>query len=368
MTAARFAADGDSKQRVRIRRFVMAFGTYLSAIAMMGVYVWQGFMAPERYLTVVAAILLLNAGLYLLLLSGVNRRLSDPSLTSVQIMVANVLLMLVLYSVDRGRGALLLLYLAAFAFGIFRLTVWQFLVLEAMGVVGYAVVIALLLTFRPAHVDLRLELVQLVALTLVLPSFALVGGYFSRLRQRLRASNTELQNALERIRELAQYDEVTGLHNRRYVLEQLEYERERAERTATPVTVALLDLDHFKSVNDRYGHSAGDRVLRRLGEVLIGTLRRMDAVGRYGGEEFLVCMPGTALSEGEVVAERLRRQVAETDFEDIVPGLRLTVSIGLSELQRREQIEAVIDRADRALYEAKGAGRNRVVRAQGHAE
>ena len=350
----------DPKQHLRVRRFLMAFGSYLGSLALMGFYAWQGFMQVDRYLTVVATMLGVNGLTYAVLRSGLNRRFRDPSLTSPQILIATGLLMLTLYSVDEGRGALLLLYLATFIFGIFRLTTRQFLVLQGAGLAGYAAVIGLLAANRPQALELHLELVQWVALASVLPWFALVGGYISRLRHRLSESNQNLQQAFDRIRELALYDEVTGLHNRRFVMEMLEHEHSRTRRTNGTLAVALLDLDHFKHVNDNHGHTAGDQVLRRVAETLDASLRTVDGIGRYGGEEFLVVMPGADLEEGGAAAERLRAAVADCALGDIAPDLRVTVSIGVAELAPDEPLDEAIDRADAALYRAKHAGRNRV--------
>ena len=350
----------DAKQRLRVRRFLMAFGSYLGSLALMGFYAWQGFMQVDRYLTVLITILAVNGLVYVVLRSGLNRRFRDPSLTSPQILVATGLLMLTLYSVDEGRGALLLLYLATFIFGIFRLTTRQFLALQSAGLAGYAVVIGLLAANRPQALQLHLELVQWVALASVLPWFALVGGYISRLRHRLSESNQNLQQAFDQIRELALYDEVTGLHNRRFVMEMLAHEHSRIRRTNGSVVVALLDLDHFKQVNDNHGHTAGDQVLRRVAETLDASLRTVDGLGRYGGEEFLVVMPGADLEEGGTVAERLRSAVADCTFGDIAPDLRVTISIGLTEVAPDEPLDRAIDRADAALYRAKHGGRNRV--------
>ena len=350
----------DPKQRLRVRRFLMAFGTYMGSLVLMGFYAWQGFMQVDRYLAVVATMLGVNGVVYIVLRSGLNRRFRDPSLTAQQILVATALLMLTLYSVDEGRGALLLLYLATFVFGIFRLTTRQFLVLQGAGLAGYAVVIGLLAANRPQALELHLELVQWVALASVLPWFALVGGYISRLRHRLSESNQNLQQAFDRIRELALYDEVTGLHNRRFVMEMLEHEHSRTQRTDGALVIALLDLDHFKQVNDSHGHTAGDQVLRRVAETLDASLRTVDGIGRYGGEEFLVVMPGADMEEGWTVAERLRTAVADCALSDIAADLRLTVSIGLADVAADEPLDEAIDRADAALYRAKHAGRNRV--------
>lgn len=169
-----------------------------------------------------------------------------------------------------------------------------------------------------------------------------------------------------RLFESATYEGLTGLLRREAILEQLGREIERALRYGRPLAVALADLDHFKGINDRHGHLAGDALLRRTAQVIAGELRGTDAVGRYGGEEFLLVLPETDLQGAAAVAEKVRRRVQETTVQvEDGPPINATVSIGLAilggvggegSLTSRDLIAA----ADRALYEAKRAGRNRV--------
>ncbi|WP_325346042.1 GGDEF domain-containing protein [Xylophilus sp.] len=154
---------------------------------------------------------------------------------------------------------------------------------------------------------------------------------------------------------LARHDTLTGVLNRGALMDVFEAAVERARRQRTALSVLLLDLDHFKAVNDTHGHQAGDRVLQDFVAQLQGMLRAPDTLGRYGGEEFVVLLPGTELRTALGVAERIRSGI-ETS-----PGmLRYTVSIGVTELRRTpgETMDTLLARADQALYEAKRAGRN----------
>ena len=166
------------------------------------------------------------------------------------------------------------------------------------------------------------------------------------------------------------YEGLTGLLRREAILEQLEKELERAHRYRRPLAVAMADLDYFKQVNDRFGHLAGDSLLRRIAQVMAGTLRSTDWVGRYGGEEFLLVLPETDLTGAGDVAEKIRTLVQRTQvpMED-GSTLRVTLSIGLASLEElsgpgkeRDKVTArdLIAAADRSLYEAKHGGRNRV--------
>lgn len=160
---------------------------------------------------------------------------------------------------------------------------------------------------------------------------------------------------------LASTDPLTGVANRRRFLEQLDLELDRGRRFGDPATLLMLDVDHFKRVNDTHGHAAGDAVLRHLTELSRRSLRRIDLLGRLGGEEFAVLLPGTAREGAALLAERLRRQVAETPAHDGKGTIRVTVSIGLTEFGPDDAApDTVLARADAALYRAKQAGRNRV--------
>jgi diguanylate cyclase (GGDEF)-like protein len=156
-------------------------------------------------------------------------------------------------------------------------------------------------------------------------------------------------------------DPVSGLFNRRYFHERLEDELHRAQRQKTPVALMMIDIDDFKAVNDQFGHLAGDEVIRSVSDILRRSVRRFDLCARFGGEEFAIVMPGSGPEHSATVAERIRQRIEEFRLEEpALVSLRVTVSIGLSvsyELSPRELIE----RADRALYAAKRAGKNRVV-------
>lgn len=173
----------------------------------------------------------------------------------------------------------------------------------------------------------------------------------------LNRSLLEAKAALER---QAVTDPLTGVLNRRGILDKLETEVARAERQGKPLSVALLDIDHFKSINDRYGHSVGDVVLRAVVERTQAALRAYDSVGRFGGEEFLMVIPGLRAGEARGVLERVRLRVGETPVATENVLVPVTVSIGGAGYQGGS-IDALIREADDALYRAKAQGRDRTV-------
>ena len=173
-----------------------------------------------------------------------------------------------------------------------------------------------------------------------------------------------LRNNLDNNLELAVTDPLTGLHNRRYMQGQLDALSQRAARGGSPVSALLLDIDHFKKINDSFGHDVGDEVLREFAVRLASNVRAVDLPCRYGGEEFVTVMPDTTQDDAERIAERIRRYVSGSPFR-VAHGselLTVTISIGVAtSTGEADTSEALLKRADEALYEAKAAGRNRVI-------
>ncbi len=172
---------------------------------------------------------------------------------------------------------------------------------------------------------------------------------------------TEIKRQERMLRQQARTDPLTAVYNRRHFIELAERELQRAVRFSHPVSVMMIDIDHFKQINDTHGHAAGDRVLQRLAGCCRDALREIDVFGRLGGEEFSVLLPETTRDGAVVVAERLREAVAALQVSaPAAPPLSFTISIGVAEWSREDPaVETVLARADAALYEAKGAGRNR---------
>lgn len=172
----------------------------------------------------------------------------------------------------------------------------------------------------------------------------------------------ELQEANEKLAELAMTDPLTKTLNRRPFFAKLQEEIERSKRHRRPIAVAMVDIDHFKTFNDMEGHIAGDEALKKVVQILSSNLRKSDSLCRYGGEEFLVLFPETHPLSGEEICERLRAQVERDSFQGGNNQAYLTVSIGLASYPNDgEEAESLIKAADRALYVAKDKGRNRVV-------
>lgn len=173
----------------------------------------------------------------------------------------------------------------------------------------------------------------------------------------------DLRRSNELLLELSNTDHLTGLFNRRYLMESLDKELQRAARKNGLLSLLLLDIDHFKNVNDIYGHVQGDVVLQKVSLQLQKELRSYDIAARYGGEEFIAVLPDTSLKEALFVAERIRCSIEQLQFTGDICELRLTASLGVAEFEKPDcnsGVDAFIKLADDALYRAKSNGRNRV--------
>ncbi|WP_426212382.1 GGDEF domain-containing protein [Massilia sp. TWP1-3-3] len=207
---------------------------------------------------------------------------------------------------------------------------------------------------------------QWFSLTATFLQFSGLGGFIANLRKKVKKNfnelalrNGELVKALQRIEDLAMRDELTGVFNRRFLMEAIRNEKLRCDRTGIVFTLCIVDVDHFKQVNDQHGHLAGDQVLQQIARTASDALRQTDIFGRYGGEEFAMVLTGTT-SEGAIItAERVRRHIEEIDFTSISPGFKVTVSIGIADSLGGEDPALTFKRADEALYAAKEGGRNR---------
>jgi diguanylate cyclase (GGDEF)-like protein len=350
----------DERQTLRIGRFLMAAGTSLLVCVALSVCAFLGLLPWDVAIKGTAGVVALAIAFYAVFRSGLNLRFTDPSLTTEMAGAAILFLAYIMYHAPPARESLTLFYPVALLFGVLRLTAKRMMVLALLALVAHGTMLHLSYLRDAESMDADAALIELVVLMIVLPWFAVMGGYVNRLRLRLADSNRVLKGAFDRIEQLAQHDELTGVYNRRYLMDALVRERSRAERLGAPFSVCLLDIDHFKAINDTHGHAAGDAVLRHLPDVAAVGLRGFDVFGRLGGEEFLLVLPGTDLAGAMVVAERVRAAVDTAGFPGIPAGGRVSVTLGVAQGARGEEVSALLARADRALYLGKATGRNRV--------
>jgi diguanylate cyclase (GGDEF)-like protein len=174
----------------------------------------------------------------------------------------------------------------------------------------------------------------------------------------LKEANRKIKSLNRRLKYLATHDKLTKIHNRRSFLSYLEKDMQRAKRTGNHLSMLMFDIDYFKKVNDTYGHLAGDAVLHELAELIKNSIREVDILGRYGGEEFLIILPDTDKEEAVVLGERILDLVREMKVETEKKTISITISIGITCFKKGDTIETFIERVDKALYKAKNDGRD----------
>ena len=345
----------DYNQTLRLKRFFMALGSYLMWFGICVLFYSQGQMTRGtiRVLFVSSlGIIFCNGLTYILIRGGYNKKFKDPSLTLFQMIIATFWVMVIAYYADTMRSLVLLTYFVVFIFGLFRLNVWQFLFLSAFAVINYALVILLLYNMNPQLVSTS-DRLSIIVLAVVLPWFSLVGGYITKLR-------AQISRALSTIEKLAIIDDLTQVFNRRQMYKILEHQKALGDRGIHPFSICIFDLDHFKRVNDTFGHTAGDTVLKTVAQETQKNLRNIDHIARYGGEEFILILTNAEKDEALECAERIRRVVARLVFDKLPDDFRTTISVGVTEFKSGEAIQEAINRSDKALYRAKLNGRDRV--------
>jgi diguanylate cyclase len=300
------------------------------------------------------------AMMFVLIRSGWSRRLADPSLAVPQLLVSIGFAAFAYGIAGLGQGVGLLMVALILMFGMFGLAWWQAAGVGLYSISAFAVSMLMAHRVDPVVYPPAVQWSHLAMLVVLVTGFVAVSARLRGMRMRLRAQRNELAVALERISELATRDELTGLLNRRAMSDLLEAERQRTQRAGHRWSVIVLDIDHFKQVNDLHGHAGGDAVLRAVARTAQAAIRGSDALARWGGEEFVVLLRDTAIDAAGEVAERLRSDLAALAVRIGAADWRITVSAGVTQYAPGEATDAAVSRADDALYEAKAAGRNRV--------
>ncbi len=301
-------------------------------------------------------------GFYLALRSGRSVRFQDPSLTLPQ--MATCLAFAALSYVFMGplRGMVLGAMVVVMCFGMFKLQVRAVLGVALLGWLLLAACVAWLLHSGPADLDPTVDLAFLLSAAVMFPAIGVLAGRLSRIRARLTEQRERLNQALARIEALAHRDALTGLFNRRFADEVLTQAVQRQRRQPhPPLCVAIVDLDHFKRVNDLHGHAVGDAVLCAFAQVGLATFRGTDTLARWGGEEFLVILQASDVLAAEQALGRLRSAVSAYKLPVEGGEIRFAFSAGLTSWRPGDAMAHLLERADRALYQAKAEGRDRVV-------
>ncbi|MET0859108.1 MAG: diguanylate cyclase [Telluria sp.] len=264
---------------------------------------------------------------------------------------------LALYAaLDELRGAILIGMPIVIVFCAFALRPRQTVWLAVFALAALAATISALVVFHPERHPLYQEIIHFVLTAIGIVSVTAITGQLSKLR-------IQLVKAVGTIRTLATTDELTLLANRRHMNELLAAEQQRRGAGAQDVCVALIDVDFFKKINDKYGHAGGDAALKSFAREAGAALRTTDTLARWGGEEFLLLMPDTRLDEALAALGRITERIGAMRIGEVDPDLRITFSAGVASSQPHERFDEAIQRADQAMYRAKASGRNCVLAA-----
>ena len=259
------------------------------------------------------------------------------------------------------RGASIMVLLVVMVFCTFSLRPRATRFLCATAIIALAATMSWCVWRDPVRFPVHVELMHFLLASCSLLAVTLLTGEMSKLRASLKQQKQELLAAMGQIRTLATVDELTSLANRRYMNEVLTAEERRQHLHDRPVCIALLDIDFFKNVNDRFGHDSGDTVLRTFASVARCELRGADLLARWGGEEFLLMLPETEVSEALLVLHRMAESVRAISIPGLDIGRDVTFSAGLVQRKDGEPFAETISRADKAMYAAKESGRNKVM-------
>ncbi|MDA8126321.1 MAG: GGDEF domain-containing protein [Deltaproteobacteria bacterium] len=353
--------SSERKRRIRLKQTTLAILFTLSGIGGMQYVAWTGiapwrFAAPWTLLTLV-----ISGGFYAAIRSGWSERFADPALTMAQMIYAVACCASAYAIVGETRGAVFPLAMIVLMFGMFALKPRQVLAISLYAATLLGAVMGAMAQWHPQVYAPAIELVHFMMLATMLIAMSILAGQFSRMRVRLQQQKQDLANAFGKIHALATRDELTGLINRRRMNELIEKELQQSQRFHSPFCIAIVDLDHFKRINDEHGHGAGDEALRQFARKGSQMLRAADSLARWGGEEFLILMSHSRLSLAQEGVERIRQALEQMVVLAEVAAVRLTLSAGIVEHRPGESSETMIERADAALYSAKTQGRNRVV-------
>lgn len=344
--------------RVLVFRTLASILVFALCVLLIGQGVNTGWIDPVAGQVLAGLILTSCLCFYAVIRSGWTQQFKDPALTLTQVLVAETWIAVAYSITGPAHGATLILYALVMFFGVFNMDVKSAKLSGAYVLLVTSISMLYKSEIDPVQYPAKIEFIHYIFVVVTVPVMAYLGGQIAGMRNRLKAQKAELAAALERIQDMAMRDELTGLINRRHGLQVLQEYKTLLKRNDLQVWVAMIDLDHFKRINDTWGHSVGDEVLQGFAKQSTQVLRSADVVVRWGGEEFLIVMlEDSGVNPGAGI-ERLRVHLSNHPISRSVPDLRVGFSAGLARCLPTETIESTIDRADAALYQAKNLGRN----------
>lgn len=350
----------DRKVRMRVTLAMIAFYGYTISSMLLLFAIDIGLVARQQGLWLFAFMWTGMITFYVLVRTDWSSRLGNPGMDLPQCLYATVAILWAYMISGEVRSSVLMMVSLVLVFGMFSLKAREVLALGVFTVLSLGLIMAGMVMQDP-RIDPRLELIRFVLAAGTLPAVSGVAYYVSKMRNRLVEQKNELAHALALLQEIASRDELTRLVNRRHMQQRLEQEASMQLRSSEPFCLALIDLDHFKRVNDLHGHAMGDQVLKEFAEAAQQAMRVTDVLARWGGEEFLILLPNEQPGSALAAISRIEAKLLTNQHAEGASGLSVTFSAGLTDHPAGEPLHETLERADQALYAAKAQGRNRVV-------
>ena len=351
----------EPKQRLRLAQWSVAMLLGACSALNMFYLAWLG-IAP--LVPVIVWALVLMGGffaVFLFIRSGRNLRFAEPSLTVPQMVFAIVCGAAGYALAGKGRGGALPIMMVIFMFGMYGLTPRQIWQVGAFAVGALGITMALMSRLRPEVFIPAVESSHFFMIAVMVPAIVMMTSRLSRMRERLRRQKKDISAALARIQDLATRDELTGLINRRHMVELMEQERQRGVRSGQTFSIALLSLDEHAVLAAARGKAYGDELIKCFAREALAVIRISDLLSRWNGAEFLLMLSDTRSSLARQGLERLRDRIRSLSTDPAVPEAHAGFSVGVTEHRAGESVSETIERAELALQNAQAAGSNRLV-------
>lgn len=357
---------GDSKgQRYATKRLMLTWPCYALADLILGLAAVFGYMEVWKAGIQIGYHVLGMAVFYSLLRSGRFEHHPEPTLAYPQ-MLFGCSAVILSYSLEHAASASALQLLPLILiFDLQRLSMRQVLTAVLGTPAILCAVLGVTWLLAPESIQGRRELLDLLATCILLPALGLIAKDVRDLRQRQLDQRIELQRTLKQLQELSIHDSLTTLYNRQHMLGLLDNELKRQKRNGRPFSLALLDIDQFKHINDRFGHATGDKVLTEFAKLANECIGAADTLARWGGEEFLLLMPEHDPHEALQTLIRVRQAVNEFDWGSLKEGLSVSFSAGITEQRAKDELKDTLERADRGLRQANQKGKGELVVVEG---